>query len=108
MEVRNARPNTMSCITQDGSADCQKCKKVIQLGKIKYCGHCPEHCGLHQILKVSSDPDNKKRRCIVCKYYTLKLKSEKCCDCLFTVHLDNFEVAKDIEETEWYKNMPEK
>ena len=108
MDVRNAIPNTMSCFTNDGSADCQKCKHIVVFGKIKYCGYCPAHCCLHQIIKESYDPENMKRRCILCENYTLSLSSKKCCECLSTVHLDNFKLAKDIENADWYKNMPEK
>ena len=108
MDVRNAIPNTMSCFTNDGSADCQKCKHIVVFGKIKYCGYCPTHCCLHQIIKESYDPEYMKRRCILCENYTLTLSSKKCCECLSTVHLDNFKLAKDIENADWYKNMPEK
>ena len=108
MDVKNAIPNTMSCFAMDGSADCQKCQHVVSFGKIKYCGYCPPRCGLHQIIKQSADPDDRKRRCILCEHYTLSLKSNKCSECLCTIHLDNFKLAKDIENADWYKNMPEK
>lgn len=64
-------------------------------------------CTPHQIIKGKAVAFNdKERRCIFCKNYTLSLKANTCINCLGTAELDNFKVdevyllsKKRFEET---------
>lgn len=72
--------------------------KRFDIGKI------PPRCDLHQMVKGNAfDPDNDKRACLHCEYYTKSLKTKKCGECLQTKHLDNFEIDHFLKGDEKWK-----
>ena len=76
-------------------------KKRLNIGEL------PPRVSSHQIVKGKTvDPDNKRRRCLYCEYYTKSLETKKCDECLETKHLDNFEIdhfLKEDEKWQWLK-----
>lgn len=64
----------------------------------------PPRCSYHQCVKGAAvAADDKWKRCILCKYYTLNLNTQKCSTCLETENLDNFVVDKFVGESDWYR-----
>lgn len=73
--------------------DPQKCKRLIKFGKQEYCGFCPSHCALHQIIKGQAG-------CIFCKYYSKDIDSKKCLECLSNEKRINWQKCDSCPD--WY------
>lgn len=96
----------VSCANPEAT-DCNECKYLVGFGrgrKLWYCGYCPAHCALHEVIKgarVSNPSDSEIWGCIWCKHYHLKLTSDTCSDCLASESLINYrpqEAAFDLAQ----------
>ena len=71
---------------------CEGCKQVVIINGKKFCGRTEGKVDLHQIVRGQMG-------CLFCKYYTKKLNSRVCEDCMIN-HKDNppFELIHTKEE----------